>query len=200
MRIKRFNLNERYYADGTETTFMQKMEEDYDNLDIVKHVISTMMEDIEDKVTDDKDKFEELVMDNIKIDETDILNLTLEQEIDLCIYAEENNDEFKCPETSWDDLRGVISKNAVNGIGFMVDNKLRTDFLDPLEKFMEDNELEYGDIRTRESYSHSAPTRVRSIENGEIYEYRKLDGSFNVDEYVYENKELVITLYIKKVL
>lgn len=197
MKIKRFSLNENYYP---ENTFIQKMEEDYDVLSTIKGIITRTMENIEGEITDDKDEFEELILNNISVDVTDIIDFNTDQQIDLCIYAEETDGTSKCPETTWNDLAGVIEKYAVTGLQYIADDKIRTDFLEPFQKFMEDNELEYGDIRTQDSYGHSAPRRVRSIENGEIYEYRKLDGDFNVDEYVYENDELGITLYIKKVL
>jgi hypothetical protein len=198
MKIKRFSINESYPV-YEETTFAQKMEEDYDILNTAKGIIRQALESIDVDNVSNSDEFDEALKEKINIDETDLINFSIDKEIDLCIYAEEN-EGGSCPETPFELLTTVIGKYAMNGLNIIVDNILTEKILTPFNEFMEANNLDYSDISMTESYGHSAPKSVKSIKNGEIYQYRKLDGDFDVDEYMYQNDEFKLEIYIKKIL
>jgi hypothetical protein len=196
--MKRFKdfLKEEYQ----EKNFYEKLVEDPDIVDEVAGVIGLAIEHFEFnhdiKTADD---FREHLLDSIVVDATRIPG-DLDKQLDLCIF-EENEGGGKCPETSWDELSGVISKHAVNGESIIADqyaNRIADEFIE----FMTSNKLsDYTQISWKDTYDYAAPKKVRSLKNGEIQEFRNLDGSFNVDQYTFSSSILdKIDLYVRKIL
>lgn len=199
MKIKKFSnfiLNE----NNSDSEFRNKILSDYTLQSEAKSVISITLEDINNKLINAQNynDFRDTVIDNMNIDATNLLDFSIDDQISLCIIAEDEG-YGKCPETSWDYLSGVINNYAINGLTCLIQEIFDNSF-SSLEKFMKVNKLNYSDITSKDTYGYAAPKSVKPIENGEVYQYRKLDGEFDVDVYIYINDELNITLYVNKKL
>lgn len=197
MNIKSFNsfINEEF----EEKDFSQKLEEDFDIIDAVKRILNFGLESAVEKLADvtEGEEFTNVLFDSLRVDATDLVEFDLSKEIDICIYSEDVGGTG-CPACKWDDLAGHISDNAIIGLTFLAENLIRENFIIDFMDFMKDNNLEYSNVYKYEKFGHAAPSKVIPLENGDVSQYRDLDGSYNVDEYRYENQFFNIELYIKK--
>jgi hypothetical protein len=199
MEIKKFNsyINENL----EEKDFFDKLKEDFDIIDAVKHILNRTFESLDNKLYNVKNSndFEQTLFDNIKIYDTDVVDFDLEKQIDICIYKEKI-DGSGCPACTWDDLAGIIYNNSVDGLQYLADEIIRENFINDFNDFMKDNNLEYNNISSKEQFGYAAPSKVIPLEKGDVSQYRKLDNEYDVDEYRYENEFFNIEIYIKKEL
>ena len=195
-KFKNFTVNE----NSSENDFRTKLIEDYDVQQEAKSIITIGLEKISSKLykVTNFQEFLDTVFNIINIDETNMLDFDIDRKIDLCIISED--DGFGgCPETSWEQLLNVINNSAIGGLDSLVREIIKDICFENLEQFMADNGLNYSDISSDDTYSYAAPKMVKSIKNGELYQYRKLDGEIDVDVYIY-NGGLGVDLYINKKL
>lgn len=199
MEIKKFShfIKNENYSSNTEE-FMDKLINSPDIQSELKSILKLTLEKVfyvSAKV--DSESLSEQVKSKATIDETNLLEFSVDTQIDLCCYAQEI-DGGKCPSVDWELLLETIGKFAISGLNYIFDELVEGKFTPKFNKFMEDNQLQYSRIRHTESFGSASPNKVIPIENGEINQYRKLDGSYNVDEYIYRDEELNIELYIIK--
>jgi uncharacterized protein YlzI (FlbEa/FlbD family) len=196
MLVKNFNsfiVNES--ADSV-NDFMAKVREDFDVVDQVKSIISKSIERIDGKPITTFDDFENLIVEETEADETDIAGFNLDKQLDLCIYSEEIS-SVKCPECSFDDLSGIIYKNAVYGLNYIVEEYLSS-FIQKLDTFMKKYNLPYNNIHRFERFGMLAPISQKSIENGSVSLYQEAKEDPKFEEYNYNDEELGIELFITK--
>lgn len=179
-------------------SFTEKVAENFAFLDIIKTAITAALTGHEiNNVTNDEE-LRSWFDSTIYFDGSSIVDLDVDEKLDLCIYYGEEGGEKTIPSgTEWDSFYEVLSNTAVNGI-YSLSYNIISDFINELNMFVEENELEYDKITGKELYGYAAPTKVRDIENGEVYEYRNIDGDFNVDEYIFTDSKFGIEVYISK--
>lgn len=196
MLVKKFNsfiVNE---SAESVAEFMTKTREDYDIVEHVKSVISRSIERIQGKNINTEAEFRERMEEQAVVDETDIAGFDLDKQIDLCSYAEEENNT-QCPACPFDELVGVIYKHALNGLNYIVDSYLY-EFLERLDTFMKKNGLSYSNIHRFERFGMLAPISQKSIENGSVSLYQEAKEDPKFEEYNYNDEELEVELYVTK--
>jgi hypothetical protein len=199
MLIKNFNsfiVNE---SAESVVEFLTKVREDLDIMGEVKPILNSSFERLSSKKINTVDDFREAMEDATGADATNLSGFDLDKQLDLCIYAEEEEDgnDKGCPACSFDDLAGIINDNAVNGLNYIVNSYLHP-LLDRIESFMNNNNLSYSNIHRFEQYDMLAPLSQKTIVNGSysIYQEAKEDPKFA--EYNYIDEELGTEFYITK--
>jgi hypothetical protein len=196
MKIKNFSSFTINESLESVNEFLTKVREDYDVIEAVKGVIISSVEQISGKNITNEEVFREIMESNTNVDGTDLAGFSFDDQLNLCIYEEEYNGT-KCPETSFDDLTGIIADHAINGLQIIVDEYL-TSFVDRVIEFMTNNKLDYSNIHAHESFGMLAPLSQKSIESGYISIYRDGDEDPKFGEYTYEDEELGVKFYITK--
>lgn len=196
--LYKFKEFSKIHENHVEKTFTEKVEENAAFKDIIKHALTLAFENnIED--VSDENSLTNWINEKINFDGASIVDLDFDEKLDLCIYyGEITGDEKTVPaNTEWDSLYEVTSNVAVKGIYTLTDYFI-LNFVNELNTFITDNNLEYSNVSSHEKYGNNAPSKVEHLENGEVFQYRNLDEDFNVDEFVFTDNVLMITLYITK--
>jgi hypothetical protein len=192
------NFNSFIVNESTESTseFMEKVRTDYDIVEEVKSVISLSIERIDGKNINTADDFRDVIEGDAGADATNLSGFDLDKQLDLCIYAEDENDS-KCPACSFDDLVGIISKYAVDGLNYIVNSYLY-EFLERLDVFMKKNGLSYSNIHRFERFGMLSPISQKPVENGYVSLYQEAKEDPKFEEYSYTDEELEIELFVTK--
>ena len=172
-----------------EQSFDQKMRQDGDFLDIVASVINATLESLPTK--EDCVDFREFLNEHAHIDATNLLGLTLSQEIDLCIFAEDF-DFQPCPETKWEYLEGAIGDNAISAFGIYFD-EMSSEVCTRVDAFMKEHGLSLKFAYWQDPYSFSDPNKMTDVDYGSIYHY----GRFNMYVFMDNFSGSNITIYFK---
>lgn len=166
----------------------------------VKGIIDRSTENIRNGVKEnDFESFKEQIEEGIVVDATNMVDIDITKELDLCIYAEKVGfiDE-KCPSVEWELLDQTITNNAIQGLIAAVNETLQELFED-VKSFMEKHNLDYTNMSDQDRYSMMPPDQVKDIANGSVYLFKNVDNSGkDIENYVYKNDELGVTLYIDK--
>lgn len=176
-----------------ENEFFKKLEEDVDVESIIEESIKNAFYNIDNGLEiRNYETFSEIFQKNLLVDETDLLELNLDKELDLCMYAEERDGE-KCPSISFDQLAIHISKRALDAIRYILYDK-GNKVIEILESIIDAYDLHDFKYYREDPYSYFAPKNVSQYNNFSIYHYRKLDNDVNAnyDVYHYHNKESLV--------
>lgn len=166
--------------------WMTKLEQDYDIRDMAKHVVGSSLDSMMyDKglTLRDFEQFKHDLMEGIHVDATHTLGFSLDKEIDLCMYAEEI-DQDPCPETSFDQLTMVISKRAADGMLY-ISNKFAEKFCDKLETLTDAYDMHDFKLSDTDPYSMFSPDSTDEKGNFSLYKYRNLEDESDSNYDVY---------------
>lgn len=176
-----------------ENEFFKKLEEDVEVESIIEDAIRHAFYNIDRGLEiRDYETFSDIFRKNLSVDETDMLSLSLDKELDLCMYAEDRDGE-KCPSISFDQLSMIISKRALDAIRYMLSDKGEK-VVKILEVVIDTYDLHDFKYYREDPYSHFSPKNISQSGNFSIYHYRKLDNdsNSNYDVYHYHNSESMI--------
>lgn len=195
MKLIKFNE----YYDNNEKSFAEKMEDDIMYTDTILSNLSNYLSghDIPSFKTFDElyDYLHDICYTNEFLDETDLPD-GMDSLHDLCVYV--SGDEKV--NSTWDNLPNVMSDVALSGLRSLA-TKVVSKFHDTFSDFIENNKLDLTtlSITSTDPHGDSRPTKVIAIDDkSSVYQYRNLDGSYNVDVYAFEYEN--ITLYLTKKL
>lgn len=162
------------------------------------NLILEHLEEIDEKGVRSAQDLCEKLIEVFNIDETAIVDYSLDEKLDLAIYQELQTGEG-CPATSFDTLYLEIDKAALSGYQMFTHEILYEKFGDRVDEFVEKNKLSWSMLVSAnaiEFLDSYPPAAQKNIANGSITQYRNLDGSTNIDVYEYHFKNSV--LYFKK--
>lgn len=171
---------------NTAHDWMHNLEEDYDIKNAVKEIVKSALNSImhnKDLTLRDFEEFEEKLLKDIHVDNTDVLNFSLEKEIDLCIYAEEM-DGVECPRTSFELLKMVISNRAVEALIMMV-YSYAGKFFEKLENMTDAYDMHDFRLSDNDPYSMFQPDSTDTKGRFTYTTYRNLDNDPNSNYNVY---------------
>jgi len=166
--------------------WMSKFEQEHDVKDAAKHIVSASLDSMmyDSQLTlRDIEQFRNDLMEGIQVDATNVLEFSLEKEIDLCTYAEEI-DQDKCPETSFDHLRMVISQRAVDGLRY-ISNKFAEKFCSKLDDLTDAYDMHDFKLSSRDPYEMFPPESVDVKGRFSLTKYRNLEGESDSNYDVY---------------
>lgn len=171
--------------------WMSKVESSYDIAQVARDCVTASLDSMmfeQDLTLRDFEDFSSKLIGGLKMDETDILHFDLEKELDLCIYAEEVDQE-ECPQTSFELLQMVITRRAVDGLRYIAE-KYANKFLSRFETLTDAYDLHDFRLAQKDPFSNYPPKSVEDKPHFSVYNYRGLDNDAqsNYDVYHFSEK------------
>lgn len=150
------------------------------------------------KIQDGSDMGDAL-QNSILIDETDLLEISIEDQIFLgTIYGEETGESF--PETPFYNVEEMIRSKAIQGLYILTDGKIYP-VIDSIDNLMRKEKLQYNKVEFdwKDNYDRLRPDKIDNlkIEGANVTVYRYREDGIVIDNYelVFKNKDN-LTLYI----
>jgi hypothetical protein len=175
----------------------------HDVREAVSDVAVGMLEEVIHKLTEEQTESFETCRETIydtNVDETAIIGLSLEDEIDLIEqYADEFG--FVIGEIAPDNLRYRIEGISTWIVRYLAEQEAM-EAITALENYMTEHDLEFSNIVSGNSHGWARHYAERGEgDHGWVYEYRNLEGEeIHIDVWEYKHKGLEITFekYIDK--
>ena len=144
------------------------------------------------KSTDELEEYlNDICYTNGFLDETDLPH-SMDELHDLCVYGAPDEKI----NSTWDNLLLEMNNVALSALIQLASIHLNT-YSSKFIEFFEKNNLDVGEItiNSTDPHGYAKPTKVVKLDDEtSVYQYRNLDGSYNVDVYEFEYQN--ITLYI----